>query len=233
MENPQDAVSLVGALRSPFCNLSDEALVLLAAARGRRLGRTRDEAQSSPTPAADQRPAAERAIDLLTGWRRLKDRLPIARLLEPVFADSGYDAALQFEFLGDRKLANLWKLIDLARTFDRTGLFGLHEFIARLGDLVSRPAARGAGRDAARERRRGQADEHPPGEGAGVPGGFVPDVAATRQGDRSAVVVCTVRGCLVKYPVSSTTSRRSTPVCLIRQRLSAAPPISSPTGRRP
>ena len=53
-----------------------------------------------------------------------------------VFADSGYDAATQFEFLGDRKLANLWKLLDLARTFDRSGLFGLAEFIARLGDLV-------------------------------------------------------------------------------------------------
>ena len=38
-----------------------------------------------------------------------------------VFADSGYDAATQFESLGDRKLANLWKLLDLARTFDRSG----------------------------------------------------------------------------------------------------------------
>src|SRR5262249_25676695 len=65
-----------------------------------------------------------------------KDRLPIAGLLGAAFADSGYDAATQFEFLGDRKLANLWKLTDLARTFDRSGLFGLADFIARLSDLV-------------------------------------------------------------------------------------------------
>src|SRR5439155_707759 len=83
---------------------------------------------------ADQRPAAERAGRFLTSWRAVKDRLPIARLLGAVFADSGYDAAMQFEFLGDRKLANLWKLVDLARSFDRTGLFGLHEFTDRLGD---------------------------------------------------------------------------------------------------
>src|SRR5262249_22956197 len=51
--------------------------------------------------------------------------------------DSGFDAALQLEFLGDRKLANLWKLIELARTFDRTGLFGLAEFTARLGEMVA------------------------------------------------------------------------------------------------
>ena len=76
----------------------------------------------------------------LQRWRGLKDRLPIARLLGAVFADSGYDAATQFEPLGDRKLANLWKLQDLARTFDRSGLFGLAEFIARLGDLVGNQA---------------------------------------------------------------------------------------------
>src|SRR5262249_48037532 len=68
--------------------------------------------------------------------RPLKDRLQIARLLGEILADSGYDAALQVEFLGDRKLANLWKLVELARTFDRSGLFGLADFIARLGDLV-------------------------------------------------------------------------------------------------
>ena len=88
------------------------------------------------------RPAAERATRWLVSWREQKDRLPIARLLNRILADSGYDAALQFEFLGDRKLANLWKLIDLSRQFDRTGHFGLHEFTARLGDLVVRQPRR-------------------------------------------------------------------------------------------
>ena len=80
--------------------------------------------------------AGRRGAADLRRWRGLKDRLPIARLLGEVFADSGFDAATQLEFLGDRKLANLWKLQDLARTFDRSGLFGLAEFIARLGDFV-------------------------------------------------------------------------------------------------
>jgi len=84
----------------------------------------------------DQRERGERARRNLDRWRSLKGRLPIARLLGEVFADSGYDGAMQFESLGDRKLANLWKLVDLARTFDRSGLFGLAEFIARLSDLV-------------------------------------------------------------------------------------------------
>jgi ATP-dependent helicase/nuclease subunit A len=135
LENPQDAVSLAGTLRSPFCCVSDEALFVLTRDRRGLWAGLLDEALQPQLP-ADQRERVARARRHLTRWRSLKDRLPIARLLGTVFADAGYDAATQFESLADRKLANLWKLLDLARTFDRSGLFGLAEFIARLGDLV-------------------------------------------------------------------------------------------------
>ena len=135
LENPQDAVSLAGVLRSPFCCVSDEALFVLGRPReGLWAGLSSGTSDADLPP--DQREPVARARRNLVRWRGLKDRLPIARLLGAVFADSGYDAATQFETLGDRKLANLWKLQDLARTFDRSGLFGLAEFIARLGDLV-------------------------------------------------------------------------------------------------
>src|SRR5262249_54010231 len=124
LENPQDAVSLAGTLRSPFCGLSDEALFILSRPRDGLWAGLHDPATWGRLP-ADQREAADRARRHLDRWHGLKDRLPIARLLGEVFADSGYDAATQFEHLGDRKLANLWKLVDLARTFDRSGLFGL------------------------------------------------------------------------------------------------------------
>ena len=150
LENPHDEVSLAGTLRSPFCCLSDEALFVL------RRGLSHPSAGSKPAATTvkvglwtglhddalterlpvEQREPVQRARRFLDRWRMLKDRLPIARLLGEVFADCGYDAATQFEFLGDRKLANLWKLLELARTFDRSGLFGLAEFIGRLGDLV-------------------------------------------------------------------------------------------------
>jgi ATP-dependent helicase/nuclease subunit A len=155
LENPQDEVSLAGTLRSPFCCLSDEALFVLrhAPSTGEPPGSSRrgqaatsrqglwdglhDDTSLGRLPGG-QRERVLRARGFLDRWRSLKDRLPIAGLLNEVFADSGYDAAMQFEFLGDRKLANLWKLTDLARTFDRSGLFSLADFIARLGDMVSR-----------------------------------------------------------------------------------------------
>jgi ATP-dependent helicase/nuclease subunit A len=135
LENPQDSVSLAGTLRSAFCCLSDEALFVLARHKDGLWAGLNDVFQEALLP-PDQAEPVRRARHHLQRWRALKDRLPIARLLGAVFADSGFDAATQLEVMADRKLANLWKLLDLARTFDRSGLFGLAEFIARLGDLV-------------------------------------------------------------------------------------------------
>ena len=135
LENPQDAVSLAGTLRSPFACLNDETLFLLGRQTGGLWAGLHDDAVAEKL-APDQRAGVVRTRRHLDRWRSLKDRLPIARLLGEILADSGYDAAMQFEFLGERKLANLWKLQELARSFDRSGLFGLAQFIQRLGDLV-------------------------------------------------------------------------------------------------
>jgi ATP-dependent helicase/nuclease subunit A len=135
LENPQAGVSLAGTLRSPFCCLSDEALFVLGRHKEGLWTGLNDVEREAQLP-ADQRERVRRARGHLRRWRAVKDRLPIARLLGAVFADSGFDASTQLEYMAERKLANLWKLLDLARTFDRSGLFGLAEFIARLGDLV-------------------------------------------------------------------------------------------------
>jgi ATP-dependent helicase/nuclease subunit A len=135
LENPQDSVGLAGTLRSPFCCVSDEALFVLAGHAGGLWDGLHDDSLQTRLP-VDQRERVARAARFLIRWRELKDRMPIASLLNAIFAESGFDAAMRLESLGDRKLANLWKLLDLARIFDRSGLFGLAEFIARLGDLV-------------------------------------------------------------------------------------------------
>ena len=118
-----------------------------------------------------------------------------------MFADSGYDAATQFEFLGDRKLANLWKLLDLARTFDRSGLFGLAEFIARLGDLVrtqpreEQAATQPENADVVRLMTIHQA------KGLEFPVVIVPDLAATRHGGGRPVAALGPRlGCVARPP---------------------------------
>ncbi len=200
LENPQDGVSLAGVLRSPFCCVSDEALFVIGRGRDGLWAGLSDASADFRLP-SDQREPVARARHLQQ-QRGLKDRLPIARLLGAVFADSGYDAATQFEYLGDRKLANLWKLQDLARTFDRSGLFGLAEFIARLGDLVGNQARE---EQAATQFETGDVVRlmtiHQ-AKGLEFPVVIVPDLAADGHGGGQPIAQWDRRlGCIAKAPI--------------------------------
>ncbi len=136
IENASDAIALAGVLRSPMGGLNDESLLLLSFGKGDLWDCLQGD--SLPDLPLEQTEAIHRIRKWLGEWRAIKDRVGIAELLQKIIDDTGYDAALQFEFLGDRKLANLWKLIDLARTFDESGLFSLADFIERLAELVAR-----------------------------------------------------------------------------------------------
>ncbi len=137
LENPDDSVSLLGVLRSPFGGLSDETVLALGQhANGLWEGLRAEELRRELPP--DQRRRAARVAEWLVTWRALKDRVPMTTLLSRVFADTGFDSGLQLETLGERKLANLWKLTDMARRFDRTGLFHMADFIKQLSAMVSR-----------------------------------------------------------------------------------------------
>jgi ATP-dependent helicase/nuclease subunit A len=138
VEDPLDAVSLAGALRSPFFCLSDEGLFWLSRRRGDLIDALRSADEVAELSATDRRHAC-RARDLLGRWRGLKDRLPIAALVDRILDESGYEAALLGEFLGARKRANARKLVRLARRFDQQGDFTLAAFVARLRADLRRP----------------------------------------------------------------------------------------------
>jgi ATP-dependent helicase/nuclease subunit A len=132
-----DEVSLAGALRSPFFSLSDETLFWLAQREG-SLAAGLFSARMPGELDAEQQRRAEYARDTMTALRERKDRLPISELIQEALARTSYDAVLVTEFLGDRKLANLRKLIDMARGFDRSGLFTLADFITQLSQFVAK-----------------------------------------------------------------------------------------------
>ncbi len=135
LASSNDVVSLAGVLRSPFFSLADETLYWLAQHRdglsgglfAKQLAANLDEEQTA---------RVRFAAETLRTLRANKDRLPIAQLILQALQLTGYDALLVAEFMGERKLANLHKLIDQARTFDRSGAFTLADFIGQLAGFV-------------------------------------------------------------------------------------------------
>jgi ATP-dependent helicase/nuclease subunit A len=142
LTNPDDALALVGVLRSPLFALSDLTLFWLSRLPGKWW--TRVLAAAGPAPAAGPAarvPAPEyarlrRAAQLLQSWHRRRDRLPISALLQEVIEQTGYSAALAAQSDGRRAVANLGKLLDFARSFEARPGQGLDSFVRLLADLA-------------------------------------------------------------------------------------------------
>jgi ATP-dependent helicase/nuclease subunit A len=132
-----DEISLAGVLRSPFFSLADETLFWLVESAGSlNDGLFADEFPQELSTAERLKVVA--AAETLRYLREHKDSLPITTLLDEALARTGYDAALLAEFLGERKLANLGKLLEQARSADSAGVLDLAGFISQLAEFVSR-----------------------------------------------------------------------------------------------
>ena len=142
VEDPADALSLAGVLRSPYGNLSDAGLYWLArhASAGDLVDGFEGYTAVVELSAVD-RERAGRLHAHLDRWREMKDRVPIASLVASVLEDSGVDAAVLAEPLGARRRANGRKLARLARRFDAAGGRSLADFVARLRELARKPPA--------------------------------------------------------------------------------------------
>jgi ATP-dependent helicase/nuclease subunit A len=131
-----DELSLAGALRSPFFSLADETLFWLVDSGGSLNAGLL--AEHLPTQLSlEERAKASAAADTIRALRSLKDRVPIATLLGEALDRTGYDAVLLAEFLGERKLANLHKLLERARAAD-AGVMDLDGFITQLAQFIVR-----------------------------------------------------------------------------------------------
>ena len=163
LDDCDDLVGLVGILRSPFFNLSDDAIHSLAVhTKFASSGESSSDGEKPELPVPPPAPAIRAtqslhetlhldppsylpteqqrrirfAAEVLLDLRRRKDRIPLPDLLTEAVERTGYDAAILAEFLGERKLANLRKLIEMARQFDEGDFFTLKDFVARLQTSV-------------------------------------------------------------------------------------------------
>jgi ATP-dependent helicase/nuclease subunit A len=131
-----DELSLAGVLRSPFFSLGDETLFWLVESGGSLNAGLLAE-RLPPQLSAEERAKAAAAANTIGALRALKDCVPIATLLGEALDRTGYDAVLLAEFLGERKLANLHKLLERARAAD-AGVTDLDGFITQLAQFIAR-----------------------------------------------------------------------------------------------
>ncbi len=139
LANPLDEEALYAVLASPFAGVGSDALVLAARA-GREAGGAwtalraafagREEAGwTADLPQAD-REALARVVGLVAAERARAERAPVEVLLERAVAETGYDLAVLARPGGERRLANLRKLMRLSREHERAEGRDLRAFLA-------------------------------------------------------------------------------------------------------
>jgi ATP-dependent exoDNAse (exonuclease V) beta subunit len=151
LANPLDEQALYGMLASPLAGCSRDCLALLALTaqeRRRAVWETAREALAGEDAdgglleqlAEDDRAALEQACELLARERAAAPRRTIAELIERAIAATGYRAHVLALDWGERRLANVHKLLRLARRFEASEGRDLRAFldhVARLQDAAA------------------------------------------------------------------------------------------------
>jgi ATP-dependent helicase/nuclease subunit A len=120
VDNPEDAVAVVAALRSPFFGLSDEDLFLYRQAGG-RFHYLQDRPQGFERVGS--------SLEQLRNWHDTRSRLSIPALVECVLDESHI---MPFHLLlpnGEQAVANLLRVVELGRAFEVQRAASLRGFV--------------------------------------------------------------------------------------------------------
>jgi ATP-dependent helicase/nuclease subunit A len=128
LDDPSDRVSLVAALRSRFFGVSDSDLVAHVL-EGRRLGIFPESAETSSHLAA--------ALALLRRLNRERLRSSVPALVERLYEETGILAALTGSHRGEAEIANLEKVVALARQAGGLGILTLRGFTGLLAERTA------------------------------------------------------------------------------------------------
>jgi len=143
-----DSLALAAALRSPLFALSDNCLLEIALhLRELQTGVERPTtlaklfADEAPDFAwlAEQRDEALHAWRVLSELRNLRARVSIVEVIERALELTGFEAVMLGLAQGPQRVANLRKLVELARGFEARRFFSFHDFIIYLRRLIADP----------------------------------------------------------------------------------------------
>ncbi|HVQ28516.1 MAG TPA: UvrD-helicase domain-containing protein, partial [Vicinamibacteria bacterium] len=116
VEDPTDRVSLVAALRSSFLGVSDRDIVAFALSGGELRLRPSSPAEPTIDPDAPWAATVPRALRVLENLHRSRTSVSVPALLEAFFDETRVVAALTGTRRGEGAIANLRKVVTLARS---------------------------------------------------------------------------------------------------------------------
>jgi ATP-dependent exoDNAse (exonuclease V) beta subunit len=129
IERPEDELAVFATLHGPFFALSDGALLAF---------RQRYRTLHPFVPVEDDAPAPLRevgaALDVLRTLHRGRNRRPIADTIGQLLGATRAHAGLAVWPTGEQALANVSRLMDLARRSERTGVTSFRGFVEWLGE---------------------------------------------------------------------------------------------------
>ncbi|MFQ5878353.1 MAG: 3'-5' exonuclease, partial [Acidobacteriota bacterium] len=130
-DNPRDALSVAAALRSPFLGCDDQDLFLYVAAEPGGSFDYLREAERLPegSPLGD-------AFRFLSDLHHLRNDRSPATTVDEILQRTGALALLLLGPQGDQRVANLAKLVDLARQHEIASGGGFRSFVAFLSSMV-------------------------------------------------------------------------------------------------
>jgi ATP-dependent helicase/nuclease subunit A len=140
-----DSLKLAVALRSPFFGLSDQCLLECAMhlhekraadRRPYRLANLFNDEHEDFSFACGERVRLRQARDILRKLRSMRERAPLAAILERALELTQFEAVMLGLDRGVQRVANIRKLLEIARDFETHRFFGLGDFVHHLRRLI-------------------------------------------------------------------------------------------------
>jgi ATP-dependent exoDNAse (exonuclease V) beta subunit len=131
VERPDDELSVFATLRGPLFSLPDDALFLFRSRHG-----SLHPSRAIRAPLEGEDASVRSALDVLARLHKDRNRRPIALTLRELLDGTRSQAAFALWQSGDQVLANVLRVIQLARTFEESGGLSFRGFVEYLDGLA-------------------------------------------------------------------------------------------------
>jgi ATP-dependent exoDNAse (exonuclease V) beta subunit (contains helicase and exonuclease domains) len=133
IEWPEDELSVFAAIRGSLFAVQDGTLLKYRD----QIGRLHPFRELPPDLDEEFAPIRD-ALAILAGLHRKRNTRPIAATINDLLEATRAHAGFAFRKGGDQVLANVYRLLDLARSFEATGGTSFRAFIEHLNDQLER-----------------------------------------------------------------------------------------------